>query len=390
MAERETHLQANQRPGKSKQANPLKLAAMVAVGLVLMGGGFLAQNKLFARGSDGAAPEPVVRGSVEPLVVRDAPGYADLAKREVAPPEPKAEEPDPEAEARRLAQLALQRALEAQRAAEAAAIASPLTFERNTSNLPAPRAASNPKDQLAALSDRLASLTNGGQGAVAEAGSGRPAVSGATNAAGTGLDYTGVVLDKAYLPPASEHLVQAGTLIPAALITGVNSDLPGEIIAQVTEPIHDTPSGNALMIPAGAKLLGRYDSIIGYGQDRAFIIWDRLLMPNGYSIELDELNGTDKKGQAGAADQVDYHIGRLVGAVLLSSFITVGANVVENSDDNGFTDDLGNAAAQQAVGIGSDIVRRQLDVQPTITIRPGWTMRVLVNKDIVLTPYDQL
>ena len=198
------------------------------------------------------------------------------------------------------------------------------------------------------------------------------------------------MLDKTYLPPASEHLVQAGTLIPAALITGVNSDLPGEIIAQVTEPIFDTPSGNAEMIPAGAKLLGRYDSVIGYGQDRAFIVWDRLLMPNGYSIELDELSGTDKKGQAGVANEVDYHFGRLAGAVLLSSFLVVGGNVVENSDDNGFTGDLGDAAAQQAVDIGSRIVDRQLEVQPTITIRPGWTMRVLVNRDIVLTPYDQL
>lgn len=385
----ETHLQASQDPPKTKQASPVKMAVMAGAGLAAVGIGFLAQNQLFARGADPAAEVEVVKGSVAPLVVRDAPRYADLAKRPEAPAE-EAEKPDPAAEARRRTQLALEQALAEQRALEAAALSSPLTFERNDSNRPASTAESDPQAQLAALTDRLAGLTNGGQGAAATLGVGRPAVSGAAEAAQTGLDYSGVVLDKTYLPPASEHLVQAGTLIPAALITGVNSDLPGEIIAQVTEPIFDTPSGNAELIPSGAKLLGRYDSVIGYGQDRAFIVWDRLLMPNGYSIELDELSGTDKKGQAGVADEVDYHFGRLAGAVLLSSFLVVGGNVVENSDDNGFTGDLGDAAAQQAVDIGSRIVDRQLEVQPTITIRPGWTMRVLVNRDIVLAPYDQL
>jgi len=383
MADQGTHLQASQKPARSKQANPVKMMIMVGAGLVLLGGGFLAQNRLFARGPDPVADVEVVRGSVEPLVIRDAPNYADLTRQPKATPD--VEKPDPETEARQLAQLALEKAIAAQRAAEAAAIASPLAFGRNELNEPAPRAGSNPQAQVAALSERLANLANDCQSSPA----GRQAISGAADAARTGLDYTGVVLDKTYLPPASDHLVQAGTLIPAALITGVNSDLPGEIIAQVTEPIHDTPSGNALMIPAGAKLLGRYDSVIGYGQDRAFIVWDRLLMPNGYSIELDELSGTDKRGQAGVADEVDYHFGRLARAVLLSSFVTVGANVVANSDDSSLTSDIGDAAGQQAIGIGSEIVDRQLEVQPTITIRPGWTMRVLVSKDIVLTPYDQ-
>ncbi len=385
----ETHLQASQDPPKIKQASPVRMAMMAGVGLVAIGGGFLAQNQLFARGSDPVAKIDVVKGSVAPLVVRDAPHYADLAKRPEAPLE-EVEKPDPEAEARRRAQLVLEQALAEQRALEAAALSSPLTFKRDEPSRPASRGGADQQAQLAALTERLAGLSNGGRVAAADLGAGRPAVSGVAEAARTGLDYSGVVLDKTYLPPASEHLVQAGTLIPAALITGVNSDLPGEIIAQVTEPIFDTPSGNAKLIPAGAKLLGRYDSVIGYGQDRAFIVWDRLLMPNGYSIELDELSGTDKKGQAGVADQVDYHFARLAGAVLLSSFLVVGGNAVENSDDNGFTGDLGDAAAQQAVDIGSRIVDRQLQVQPTITIRPGWTMRVLVNRDIVLTPYGQL
>ena len=343
-------------PGeKARQANPLKLLLMASVGLAVFLGGLATQKLLFARsGDDQTQEKSVVPGSITPLAVRDAPDYATLTRRAEEPePEPKAPTIDLEAEARRLT--------------EKAALASPLAFDRQDGRRPS-RSASQTGDQsqLTELSDRLQSLKK-----VAE----------------VGPEYAGVVLDKAYLPPASEHLIQAGTLIPAALITGVNSDLPGEIIAQVTEPIFDSISGNTLLVPAGAKLLGRYDSLIGYGQDRAFIIWDRMLMPDGYSIELDQMAGTDKKGQAGVADQVDHHTFRLLSAVLLSSFITAGANVVENSDDNGFARDLGDAAAQEALRIGGKIVDRQLDIQPTITIRPGWTMRVLVNRDVILEPY---
>lgn len=384
----EAHLRANQPPPKSNKASAVRLSMMAGAGALAIGAGFIAQNQLFARGTDPAAEIKVVKGSVEPLVVRDAPRYDQLARREEEKP---AEVTiDPSAEARRLARQARERALVEKRAQEAAALASPLTFERNEPRRSTSRVNSGSQAQLAALTGQLAALSNTAPGSAADLGAGRRAANGVAESAGTRLDYSGVVLDKTYLPPASEHLVQAGTLIPAALITGVNSDLPGEIIAQVIEPIFDTPSGNTKLIPAGAKLLGRYDSVIGYGQDRAFIVWDRLLMPNGYSIELDELKGTDKKGQAGVADQVDYHFARLAGAVLLSSFLVVGGNVVENSDGDSFTSDLGDAAAQQAVDIGSTIIDRQLEVQPTITIRPSWTLRVLVNRDIVLAPYNQL
>ena len=373
MEEAKPPFRASEPGEKARQANPLKLLLMASVGLAVFLGGLATQKLLFARsGDDQTRQKSVVTGSITPLAVRDAPDYATLTRRGEEPePEPEPEGPtiDPEAEARRLA--------------EKAALESPLTFDLQGGRRPSRSAAqTGGQTQLAELSERLQSLRN-----VAERGAGARLASNGQAAAEVGQEYAGVVLDKAYLPPASAHLIQAGTLIPAALITGVNSDLPGEIIAQVTEPIFDSVSGNTLLVPAGAKLLGRYDSLIGYGQDRAFIIWDRLLMPNGYSIELDEMAGTDKKGQAGVADKVDHHTFRLLSAVLLSSFITAGANVVENSDDNGFTRDLGDAAAQQALRIGGKIVDRQLDVQPTITIRPGWTMRVLVNRDILLEPY---
>ena len=374
MEETKPPFRASEPGEKAHQANPLKLLFMASVGLAVFLGGLATQKLLFARtGNDQGQETSVVAGSITPLAVCEAPDYATLTRRAEEPePEPEAEGPtiDPEAEARRLA--------------EKAALESPLTFDRQDGHRP-PRSGTQTggQSELAELSERLQSFRT-----VAERGAGARLASNGQATAEIGPDYAGVVLDKAYLPPASEHLIQAGTLIPAALLTGVNSDLPGEIIAQVTEPIFDSVSGNTLLVPAGAKLLGRYDSLIGYGQDRAFIIWDRMLMPNGYSIELDEMAGTDKKGQAGVADQVDHHTFRLLTAVLLSSFITAGANVVENSDDNGFTRDLGDAAAQEALRIGGKIVDRQLNIQPTITIRPGWTMRVLVNRDIIfLGPY---
>ena len=189
--------------------------------------------------------------------------------------------------------------------------------------------------------------------------------------------------------PVSLYEIKAGSIIPAALITGINSDLPGQIVGQVTEPVYDTVTGQHLLIPQGAKIIGRYNADIGYGQDRLQIVWDRLIMPNGNSIGLDSMIGADKTGTAGLEDQVDYHIPGLVGAVLLSSIIGASANLAtDSSTDGGFIDDLGDAAAQQAASVGSDIVRRQLDIQPTITVRPGFRLNILVSKDIAFpAPY---
>ena len=188
--------------------------------------------------------------------------------------------------------------------------------------------------------------------------------------------------------PLSDYEIKAGTVIPAALIAGLNSDLPGEIIGQVTEHVYDTASGRHLLIPQGTKIFGRYNAQVGLGQNRAQIVWDRLIMLNGNSVQLEAMVGVDKAGYAGLADQVDHHLGQLIGAVTLSSFISVGANLATDSGDN-VTDALGDAAAQQAADIGSQIVNRQLDVQPTITIRPGFKLNVLVNKDIIFPePYS--
>lgn len=198
-----------------------------------------------------------------------------------------------------------------------------------------------------------------------------------------------VYLQQVLQGPMSPYEIKAGSIIPAALITGLNSDLPGQIVGQVTEPVYDTLAGQHLLIPQGTKIVGRYNADIGYGQNRLQIVWDRLIMPNGNSIGLDSMVGTDKTGAAGLEDQVDYHIPGLVGAVLLSSIIGVGANLATDSSANGsFIDDLGDTAAQQAASVGSGIISRQLDIQPAITIRPGFRLNILVGKDMIFPePY---
>ncbi len=198
-------------------------------------------------------------------------------------------------------------------------------------------------------------------------------------------------LNAPYLRPRSEYELQAGTVIPAALLTGINTDLPGDVIATVTRPVYDSRTGKHLLIPQGAKLYGTYDSEIANGQNRALLVWHRLLMPNGRSIKLDGMKGTDAAGYAGVADKVDYHADKLTAGIGLSSVIAYAGNLARGgrSGDNDARDVVGDTVAQEASRIGSKIIDRQLDVQPTITVRPGWPVRVLVDKDILLAPYHE-
>lgn len=195
-----------------------------------------------------------------------------------------------------------------------------------------------------------------------------------------------VYLEQPYQAPVSQYEVKAGTMISAALVTAVNSDLPGDVIAQVTENIYDTVTGRYLLIPQGAKLYGKYDSVVAYGQDRALVIWQRLIMPNGYSIQLDGMIAADKTGASGLSDMVDYHMDKLAGGVLLSTAISWAGNLADDDGGNSLND-VGATVAQESSRVGQEITRRNLDVQPTITIRHGYPVRVLVNRDMILSPY---
>lgn len=196
-------------------------------------------------------------------------------------------------------------------------------------------------------------------------------------------------LDARLVVPRSPYTLQAGQVIPAALVTALNSDAAGRVIAQVTAPVYDTLTGDHLLIPQGARLLGRYSNGVRHGDNRIVLAWDRLVLPNGASIQLQEMEATDATGTSGLRDGVDNHLDRLAAAIALSSIISVGANEAESDDEAGFGQSLGDAAAQQAAQTGARIVDRELSVRPTLRVRAGASVRVLVSRDIVLRPYRQ-
>ncbi len=185
--------------------------------------------------------------------------------------------------------------------------------------------------------------------------------------------------------PASPNIVQAGSIVPAALITGIRSDLPGQITAQVTANVYDSITGRILLIPQGARLIGEYDSEIAAGQTRVLLAWDRLIMPDGRSIVLDRQPGADAAGYAGLQDRVNQHWGNLLKAAAVSTLLGVGADLGADSEDD-LTRALRRGSQDTINQTGQQIVRRQLNVQPTLTIRPGHPLRVVITRDLILEP----
>ncbi len=194
-------------------------------------------------------------------------------------------------------------------------------------------------------------------------------------------------LDANYAPPRSPYTIQAGATISAALMTALNSDQPGRVIAQVSENVFDSVTGETLLIPQGARLIGAYDADTAYGERRLLVVWNRLIMPNGWSIPLRAMPGADAAGRAGLTGDVDAHIGRIVVASLISAVLGVAANESEDDDDAILSQSIGDAAAQQAAQSGSRLIDRELNVSPTMRIRAGARVRVLVSQDIHLRPY---
>ena len=186
--------------------------------------------------------------------------------------------------------------------------------------------------------------------------------------------------------PRSPYQVMAGNLIPASLVTGINSDLPGQVIGQVTENVFDTVTGQHLLIPQGSRLMGRYDSVVAFGQSRALVVWTRLILPNGDSILLDNLPSSDAQGFAGLKDKVDRHTWQFIKGAALSSLLSVGSELASDDGDR-LTRALQNAGQDTANIAGQRIIDRNLNVQPTIKIRQGWRFNVIVSRDLVLKPY---
>ncbi len=193
--------------------------------------------------------------------------------------------------------------------------------------------------------------------------------------------------------PISSYEIKAGTIIPGVMITGINSDLPGNIVGQVRETVFDTVTGNHLLIPQGTKIFGAYDSNVTWGQERALIVWQRLIFPNGKSVNLSNMPGVDLTGQAGFKDKVNNHFGTLLKGVLLSSVAGAGAAIVTDDDDNDdddtdYASEAGKAAGIAVINIGNKFADKALDRQPTIEIRPGYRFNIMVHRDMVLTPYQ--
>jgi type IV secretion system protein VirB10 len=190
--------------------------------------------------------------------------------------------------------------------------------------------------------------------------------------------------------PASTYVVQAGNILPASLITGIRSDLPGQITAQVTENVYDSPTGRFLLIPQGTRLIGIYDSQVAFGQSRVLLVWTRLIMPNGRSIVLERQAGADTAGYAGLEDEVDNHWVALFKAALLSTLLGVGSELGTTSGTGSNSDvitALRRGSSDSLNQTGQKVVQRNLNIQPTLTIRPGFPVRVIVNRDLILEPY---
>jgi len=200
-------------------------------------------------------------------------------------------------------------------------------------------------------------------------------------------DTGGIYNPHALQTPVSPFQVMAGSVIAASLITGVNSDLPGLVVAQVTENLYDTVTGSALLIPQGSRLIGTYDSVVAFGQSRALLVWQRIILPDGSSIQIDNLPAVDAAGYAGLEDDVDYHTWQLLKGIAMATLLGVGTELSFGSNESDLVRAIRESTQQNAAQAGQRLTEKNLNIQPTITIRPGWPLRIAVQRDIVLRPY---
>lgn len=187
--------------------------------------------------------------------------------------------------------------------------------------------------------------------------------------------------------PASPYVLQAGAIIPAALVTGLRGDIPGVAIAQVTQDVFDSLGGGVLLIPAGAKLVGEYDARVTVGASRLAVVWTRLILPSGRSMVLDKLPAADAQGMAGLQDGVDRHGRKVLAAAGLSTLLAIGAEAGNTAEESDLVRAVRRGASDTASDVGRQIVGKAMDLAPTLTIRPGAPLRVLLTRDLVLEPY---
>lgn len=228
-----------------------------------------------------------------------------------------------------------------------------------------------------------------GDAAVAAAPSAGADPTGAADRKGqfvSALDRRGDVNPHGLARPVSPNMLMAGSVIAASLITGINSDTPGLVTAQVTQNVYDTVTGRILLVPQGARLIGSYDHVVAFGQARALVVWQRIVLTDGGSLRLDNVPAADPSGYAGLADKVDFHTWRLLKGVAIATLLGVGTELSVTGESD-LVEAIRESAQSNVARAGDRITQRNLVIPPTITIRPGAPVRLVVHKDLVLEPW---
>lgn len=204
------------------------------------------------------------------------------------------------------------------------------------------------------------------------------------------------LLDEKVTAPHSPYELRAGWVIPGVMISGINSDLPGQIVGQVSQDVYDTATGKYLLIPHGTRLVGTYSSDISYGQEGVIIVWQRLVFPDGKTLDLGSMPGADMAGYSGFRDQVNNHYFRIFGNALLLSGITATiAYSQDRNQSNNNSNQAPNMSSEMSAALGqvfgqtiAQVVQKNLNIAPTLEIRPGYRFNIMVTKDLAFTkPY---
>ncbi|HAT7746063.1 TPA: conjugal transfer protein TrbI [Legionella pneumophila] len=198
--------------------------------------------------------------------------------------------------------------------------------------------------------------------------------------------------------PNSRYELRSGGVIPGVMVSGISSELPGQIIGQVSQNVYDTATGKYLLIPQGTKVFGIYSSDVSFGQNSVLVAWQRLVFPDGKALDIGSMPGADSAGFAGFRDQVDHHYARIYGSALLMSGIVAGITYSQNSNQSnqfGYNQPTAGSVLSQALGqqlgeVTSQLVSKNLNVSPTINVRPGYRFNIIVVKDLTFKqPYRQ-
>lgn len=198
--------------------------------------------------------------------------------------------------------------------------------------------------------------------------------------------------------PNSRYELRAGGVIPGVMISGISSELPGQIIGQVSQNVYDTATGKYLLIPQGTKLFGIYSSDVSFGQNSVLVAWQRLVFPDGKALDIGSMPGADSAGFAGFRDKTDHHYAKIYGSALLMSGIVAGITYSQDSNQSnpfGYSQPTAGSVLSQALGqqlgeVTSQLVSKNLNVSPTINVRPGYRFNIIVVKDLPFKqPYRQ-